>query len=185
MRKNKIIEEQVETETDKIKKILEHYEKSKQVFNKFRPKQDDKIVMNVQKIIKEIQEGVEGKGFTSWTADWLHETGVKLSHYYAHLLYCAAEHNARSGFVYAYRKLQHAQSFRPLKAKMKQTLERVTEADVESVLGPMLKTEQEMQIFEQRQADIFKGLANSVERILTFIQQRISDLRKEYDKQTN
>lgn len=181
-KKQNIVSEQIDDEREKIKKIIKIYEEKKGKFNEFRPKDEEETLKTVQDLIAKIQKGQENKGFESWTGDVLYDMGVKLSQYYYHLLYYAAEHNARSSFVYSYRKLSHAQAFRPLKAKMKQIMDKVTETDVESELQQMLEIEIEMQIYEQRQADIFKSLASSTEKMITFVQQRISDMRTEKGK---
>jgi len=181
-KKTEIIKEQVEDERTKIERIIKLYEEKKEKFNEFRPKDEEETLQVVKNLIERIRKGHENKGFETWTGDQLHDLGIKLSQYHFHLSYYAAEHNARSSFVYAYRKLSHAQTFRPLKAKMKQIMDRVTETDVESELNQMLEVEIDMQIYEQRQADIFKALAQATEKMITFIQQRISDMRTEKQK---
>ena len=142
--------------------------------------QQEEILSEIKRIIETLDRGLDGKGFNSWPFEKLISAREKLSRYSEPIGDFISLHESKSDFAYIWRKGKYASDWLPIKNKIKETIEKPTKDDVDSILIPQLLEVQYYSMLHRRRADLLIRELQAVDRILRSIDSRIREMERQF-----
>lgn len=159
---------------------LENYYKDRDEFMKSVDVTEIEMINKMRQIMDDVHKGANGRGgFMSWTGNQLINYQFEMSRYLEPLNTILAEWVGKGNYVYVHKKMNYAKQFSPLKKRLKDEMDKVTNVDVESKLAQTFELEEKFIVLAQMRADKLKGLIDSMNSVLKVINSRLIELHQE------